>query len=205
MSKEAFNIMQEMDLKDIETQLALQCAPLISGLKISNLLIIRRDKLAELMMILRSTSISSYVLRNSKEKIAILLFNEKKLTSYLKEERVVKLLGEMGYHGNSLYDILPVFRERYKKYMSDKIQFPHEMGVLMGYPIEDVEGFIRYNGRNSMLTGYWKVYENISAKEQLFRKFEIVKETMLQLIFFGVGIKDIIEIYREDWLQETAA
>ncbi|WP_342759115.1 DUF3793 family protein [Kineothrix sedimenti] len=205
MSKEAFNIMQEMDLKDIETQLALQCAPLISGLKISNLLIIRRDKLAELMMILRSTSISSYVLRNSKEKIAILLFNEKKLTSYLKEERVVKLLGEMGYHGNSLYDILPVFRERYKKYMSDKIQFPHEMGVLMGYPIEDVEGFIRYNGRNSMLTGYWKVYENISAKEQLFRKFEIVKETMLQLIFFGVGIKDIIEIYREDWLQEKAA
>ncbi len=205
MSKEAFNIMQEMDLKDIETQLALQCAPLISGLKISNLLIIRRDKLAELMMILRSTSISSYVLRNSKEKIAILLFNEKKLTSYLKEERVVKLLGEMGYHGNSLYDILPVFRERYKKYMSDKIQFPHEMGVLLGYPIEDVEGFIRYNGRNSMLTGYWKVYENISAKEQLFRKFEIVKETMLQLIFFGVSIKDIIEIYREDRLQETAA
>lgn len=205
MSKEAFNIMQKMDLKDIETQLALQCAPLISGLKISNLLIIRRDKLAELMAILRSTSISSYVLRNSKEKIAILLFNERKLTSYLKEERVVKLLAEMGYHENSLYDILPVFRERYKRYMSDKIQFPHEMGVLLGYPIEDVEGFIHHNGSNSMLTGYWKVYENISAKEQLFRKFEIVKETMLQLIFFGVGIKDIIEIYREDWLQETAA
>ena len=205
MSKEAFNIMQKMDLKDIETQLALQCAPLISGLKISNLLIIRRDKLAELMAILRSTGISSYVLRNSKEKIAILLFNERKLTSYLKEERVVKLLAEMGYHENSLYDILPVFRERYKRYMSDKIQFPHEMGVLLGYPIEDVEGFIHHNGRNSMLTGYWKVYENISAKEQLFRKFEIVKETMLQLIFFGVGIKDIIEIYREDWLQETAA
>ena len=38
MSHEVFAIVQGMDLKNIETQLALQCAPLITGLKISNLL-----------------------------------------------------------------------------------------------------------------------------------------------------------------------
>lgn len=36
MSREIFEIVQGMDLKNIETQLALQCAPLITGLKISN-------------------------------------------------------------------------------------------------------------------------------------------------------------------------
>ncbi|TCL57555.1 uncharacterized protein DUF3793 [Kineothrix alysoides] len=205
MSKDVFEIMQKIDIKNIETQLALQCAPLIAGLKVSNLLIIRRDKLAQLIAILRSTSISCYALRDSGEKITLLLFNKTKLVSYLKQERVIKLLAGMGYRENSLYDILPIFRERYRKYMSDKIQFPHEMGVLLGYPIEDVEGFIRHNGRNSMLTGYWKVYENIAAKEQLFHRFEIVKETMLQLVFFGVGMEDIIESYREDRLQEIAA
>ena len=35
MSREIFEIVQGMDLKNIETQLALQCAPLITGLKIS--------------------------------------------------------------------------------------------------------------------------------------------------------------------------
>jgi hypothetical protein len=205
MSKDVFEIMQKIDIKNIETQLALQCAPLIAGLKVSNLLIIRRDKLAQLIAILKSTSISCYALRDSGDKITLLLFNEAKLVSYLKQERVIKLLTGMGYRESSLYDILPIFRERYRKYMSDKIQFPHELGVLLGYPIEDVEGFICHNGRNSMLIGYWKVYENTTAKEQLFHRFEIVKETMLQLIFFGVSMKDIIESYREDRLQEIAA
>ncbi len=205
MSKEVFEIMQKIDLKNIETQLALQCAPLISGLKVSNLLIIRRDKLTQLIAILRSTSISFYALRDGGEKITLLLFNEAKLASYLKQERVIKLLAGMGYQEYSIYNILPIFRERYRKYMSDKIQFPHEMGVLLGYPIEDVEGFIRHKGRNFMLIGYWKVYEDIAAKERLFHRFEIVKATMLQLIFFGMSMEDIIESYRKDRLQEIAA
>lgn len=39
MSREIFELVREMDLKNIEIQLALQCAPLITGLKVSNLLI----------------------------------------------------------------------------------------------------------------------------------------------------------------------
>lgn len=205
MSKEVFEIIQNMDYKDIKTQLVLQCAPLISGLKTSNLLIICRDNFAGLTAILMKTNISWYVLTDSGDKIMLLLFNEKELTSYLKEERVVKLLAGRGYRTELLHEILPVFRERYRQYMADKRQFPHEMGVLLGYPIEDVEGFIHHNGRNAMLTGYWKVYENITVKEHLFHKFEVVKKTMLQLVFFGVSIGDIIEIYREDRLQEKAA
>ena len=43
MSQEVFELVQGMDLKSIETQIALQCAPLISGLKVSNLLIISAE------------------------------------------------------------------------------------------------------------------------------------------------------------------
>ena len=40
MSTEILEIVQQMDLHNAETQLALQCAPLIAGVKISNLLIV---------------------------------------------------------------------------------------------------------------------------------------------------------------------
>lgn len=40
MSTEILEIVQQMDLHNAETQLALQCAPLIAGVKISNLLVV---------------------------------------------------------------------------------------------------------------------------------------------------------------------
>lgn len=42
MSQETWEILCEMEADDVELQLALQCAPLITGLKISNLLTISR-------------------------------------------------------------------------------------------------------------------------------------------------------------------
>lgn len=38
MSEEAFHIMTQMDLEGAETQAVLQCAPLLTGIKMSNLL-----------------------------------------------------------------------------------------------------------------------------------------------------------------------
>ena len=38
--------------------------------------------------------------------------------------------------------------------MEEKGAFPHEIGLLLGYPVEDVLGFIRYQGKNYLYTGY---------------------------------------------------
>lgn len=45
MSQETWEILCEMEADDVELQLALQCAPLITGLKISNLLTISPGRL----------------------------------------------------------------------------------------------------------------------------------------------------------------
>lgn len=36
--------------------------------------------------------------------------------------------------------------------------FPHEVGFFLGYPAEDVVGFIRNKGQNFKFCGRWKVY-----------------------------------------------
>ena len=53
-------------------------------------------------------------------------------------------------------------KKHYEAYLNDEHkQFPHEMGLLLGYPIEDVRGFIEHNGCGCLYSGYWKVYRNV--------------------------------------------
>ena len=60
--------------------------------------------------------------------------------------------------------------------------FPHELGLLLGYPLDDVEGFIKNDGKNCLYTGYWKVYANVPAKRNLFRRFECAREELMKQI-----------------------
>jgi hypothetical protein len=78
--------------------------------------------------------------------------------------------------------------------METKNDFPHEMGLLLGYPAEDVEGFITHQGAHCLCVGYWKVYANKERKLKIFEKFENAKESLIQLLSCGVSMGDIIDI-----------
>lgn len=204
MSREVFEIVQTMDLKDVETQLAIQCAPLITGLKPSNLLIIPNANLVKVKQILKNSNISYFLLLVQEQKTTLLLYSKQQLEAWLSEKRTIFFLRKMGYQKASLCEVLPVFQMRYQKYMSDSLDFPHEIGILLGYPLGDVEGFIQNSGKNYLYTGYWKVYENLAEKLKLFNRFEIARKTLLQLVSRGVSMVDIIDRYSTKALQEEA-
>ena len=56
---------------------------------------------------------------------------------------------------------LNLLRMRLECYLQKEQLFPHEIGVFLGYPPEDVKAFIKQNGKGAVLCGYWKVYSNI--------------------------------------------
>lgn len=205
MSQEVFELVQGMDLKSIETQIALQCAPLISGLKVSNLLIISAEDEALVRVILRRSGISFFRLLRTGEKVTFLLFRKNPLEAYLKQQEVETMLVEAGYAELSLGNILSTFQKRYAHYMSAGGRFPHEMGLLLGYPAEDVKGFVKNEGKNFLYSGYWKVYADVEEKRRLFQKFENAKETVIQLLSYGVGIQDILDIYKDENEPKQAA
>lgn len=194
MSQETWEILCGMKADDVELQLALQCAPLITGLKLSNLLTISPDGFSQVEKIVEGSILSMYPLMETEAKIVILLYRRDRLEKYLKMPQVQKLLQEAGYDSGRLEDILPVFCERYETYAENRKSFPHEMGLLLGYPPEDVEGFIRHQGRNSLCTGYWKVYVDKEGKQRLFEKYEYARENLIQLLHYGVKMAEIIDI-----------
>ena len=49
MSRETLHLMLKLNPEDLDTQVALQCAPLLTGMKISNLLTVGRSKRAAVL------------------------------------------------------------------------------------------------------------------------------------------------------------
>ncbi|CCZ04004.1 MAG: DUF3793 family protein [Clostridiales bacterium] len=195
MSQEIYEIVKGMDLENIETQLALQCAPLITGLKVSNLLIISKGNEEVVKRILNRTGISYYRLIQTRTKTTFLLFRRNELEEFLSDENVRNVLMKAGYKSLQIDKILRTFSLRYEAYIQGDKSFPHEMGLLLGYPVEDVVGFVENNGKNFLYSGYWKVYENQKAKVKLFDKFKVAEETLIHLLSNGLSMSDIIDIY----------
>lgn len=205
MCKETYYILQRMDMHKTETQLALQCAPLIAGLKISNLLIVQNKKSEEIEEILRETGISYFLLMETKKKTTLLLYKEYRLKDALSIDSVVAFFRKLGYEDFELAHLLAQFQKRYENYIMTGTNFPHEMGLLLGYPVEDVNGFIDNEGKNFLHSGYWKVYKDLPEKIHLFQRFDRAKKNVIQMIFNGRCIREVITTYREQELQQRAS
>ena len=149
-----------METEGLEVQMIIQCAPVIAGLKVSNLLIIPEGQLFQLRELLKDSSISMYLLLKEDGRLVILLYHREWLQRMLGEPDRKAWLVKAGYKADydsvraghesiSLSAVLARFRRRYQSYSRGMKDFPHEMGILLGYPVEDVEGFILHKGCSS--------------------------------------------------------
>lgn len=102
MSQETLDIVQGTDWEDIEMQIAFHCAPLIAGLKLSNLLMLRNKDLDRTTSLLKRAGISYFVVAVTKGKVAVLLFDRRRLEIYLQEEKVWQIFQDMGYQDDAM-------------------------------------------------------------------------------------------------------
>lgn len=204
MSNEVFELIKSMNLKNLEIQLAIQCAPVLTGIKISNLLIVPNENSRYVMNLFQDTEISFFILCVTREKTTFLIYQSTELINYLGKPKVKELLYHLGYQNQNVQYLLHSLRDKYESYMKDGLSFPHELGLVLGYPVEDVYGFIVNKGQNFLLIGYWKVYANVSEKQKLFDQYNMAKETMIRLISNGASVSKIIEMSHKKKLQKVA-
>ncbi len=50
-------------------------------------------------------------------------------------------------------------------------RFPHEVGFLLGYPLDDVMGFVRTRAR-ALARGWWNVYSDVERAQRVFRTYD---------------------------------
>lgn len=105
----------------------------------------------------------------------MLVYRAELLWAHLEQPEVQEFLRPLGYSGTL---------EQHLHHLQKRIHFcggfPHEIGLFLGYPLEDVVGFMRNQGRNYKLCGYWKVYGDAERARALFRSFTGCRETLLR-------------------------
>lgn len=70
--------------------------------------------------------------------------------------------------------------------------FPHEIGVFLGYPLEDVRGFMENGGRNYTCCGCWKAYGDAEAARRRFDSYRRCTEVYRKNLRMGVALERLI-------------
>ncbi len=168
----------------LERHLIEHCAPTLASLKTANLFSFpyagemeMHESIAEWNMQLREKGLELIVLRRRNHRALIYACRKSKLEQDLKKPGVAHFLASYGYTGTDTEYAL----NRLKGRLSESEDFPHEIGIFLGYPLGDVIGFIRNAGQNSKCCGCWKVYCNKCEAVRIFAKFNKCRDVYLRL------------------------
>lgn len=67
-------------------------------------------------------------------------------------------------------------------------EFPHEIGLFLGYPAEDVAGFIERR-ESSTCTGCWRVYGDRNEAQKIFARFKKCTEAYCAQYRRGISVE----------------
>lgn len=193
MSKEVVSYMLSgMDnMKSLQVQLILQCAPFLKGIKIACILNITEENSRELYEILEGTGIKFKILTRNYGKCLVFLYRRESFSRYLKRTDVREFLGSYGYEDVEPEKMLERLSKRVCQYSDGEICFPHEIGAFLDYPIDDVKCFIEKDGKDSLFSGYWKVYNNPGRAKMIFWAYDKAKTSAVNEYLVGKSIRYI--------------
>ena len=134
-----------------------------------------------LRALLSGKGVALSVLRETREKALIYVYRSDELAKALRDDAIQRLLKTLGYTRFDVDGALATLKSR----LDDADAFPHEIGVFLGYPLEDVLGFIENGGRNCLACGCWKVYANECAALKAFRRYDKCKSVYQRLFASG--------------------
>lgn len=181
----------------IEKLLALHCAPTLAGVKPSNLFTLHfsegepeRRELLEAAEGLLACGVRTEILCECESYALVLVYREELLAAALGPEAEDFLAG-CGYRrGMTLSGKIARLRSR----LGACGGFPHEIGVFLGYPIDDVRGFIANAGKNFKVCGMWKVYGDGERAAGLFESYRRCTEYFCAMTERGARIVQLTEL-----------
>lgn len=180
--------------ENIEKSLIQHCSPTLASLKTASLFTLEfHDKnvlngvLREWNVNLSDKGVAMIALREKDNRALIYVFRKTRLQRELSCPKITRFLKDNGYSGSNIGTALSTLRA----HLSELGEFPHEIGVFLGYPIEDVIGFIRNKGQNCKCTGCWKVYCNECEAAKTFARYKKCEAIYMRLWKQGRSVRQL--------------
>lgn len=171
-----------------EELIVRHCAPTLANLKTGSLFVCPIADRPSFFSSLRSLNellvpkgLRALPLRIREYSALVYLYRPSRLKKDLEDPAAIKILQD---HGYSCYGkCLPKLIERVRA----SEEFPHEIGLFLGYPPEDVQGFLDH--RPCKCSGCWKVYGDENKAKKTFDLYKKCERVYCQQLARGIDIK----------------
>lgn len=171
-----------------EDLIVRHCAPTLANLKTGSLFVCPITDRPSFFSSLRSLNellvpkgLRALPLRIREYSALVYLYRPSRLKKDLEDPAAIKILQD---HGYSCYGkCLPKLIERVRA----SEEFPHEIGLFLGYPPEDVQGFLDH--RPCKCSGCWKVYGDENKAKKTFDLYKKCERVYCHQLARGIDIK----------------
>ena len=169
----------------LEALLARHAAPVLAGMKTANLFSVQglwlHDLQREIFALTKQLApkgLRLMLLCPGRGRALVYVYRPALLARDLERPEARALLSYLGYPQDMAGCLLTL-----KRQMAHNAQFPHEIGLFLGYPPDDVAGYILNSGKNCKCCGCWKVYCNECETAKTFAKFAKCKKAYKSMFF----------------------
>ncbi len=158
----------------LDREIVKHCAPTLAGMKTGSLFSLREDaKLVnrEVRLLNQMTvkkGLRALTVSREENLTLVYLYRPDHLKRDLEKPEAVKLLKARGYPCQDANQCIVQLMRNLKS----EPDFPHEIGLFLGYPPEDVRGFMNDPCRGVKCVGCWKVYGNLEKAEKTFARYK---------------------------------
>ncbi len=191
--------MSELERRSIEHTLAVHSAPALLDIKCANLISVSIDEsdMYDYRQEFESRSkLRMRVLCQCRERQLLYVYHETLLAMQLSQPEIRAFLTQYGYTEDmNLQQMLGTLASRMQCE-----RFPHEIGIFLGYPLADVQGFIENNGKNCLLCGCWKVYNDPESARRTFANYDRCREILCDKLQQGCEFFRALELSKEELL-----
>ncbi len=170
------------------------CAPTLAGLKAGSMFSYQyasqesmREDVRNLNRSLVSRGLRTLPLRYHGGRTLLYVYRPAVLRKELSNKDAQEILHEAGYSEPCCEKCIKQLMKR----MQACQDFPHEVGLFLSYPPEDVSGFIRNHAQNYKLIGYWKVYGNEENARRTFSKYKQCTDSYCRHLKAGCCLADL--------------
>ena len=177
-----------------EEILIRQGAPTLAGIKTGSLFPCpcedREDLLADIRRLNRllvPKGLCLLPIRFLEGQALLYLYRPAELRRDLQDALASELLRQAGYADESCARCVAQLIRRFR----ESGEFPHEVGLFLSYPPQDVRGFIENHAVNYKCAGLWKVYGDEALARRLFDKFRKCTDIYCALWRAGSGIDQL--------------
>ena len=180
--------------RTFEAVLVRQCAPTLAGMKPGSIfcfnhspLEVSRQKVCQWNKQLAPFGLTVQILleRPSSSSVIVFVYRHNRLEQMLSDDAYQSFLAQAGYERTNLDDLLEQLAQR----LRTQPEFPHEIGVFLGYPLRDVIGFIENHGRNFTCCGFWKSYGDPAEMQVCFACYRRCIQTYVAMFEQGIPLE----------------